>query len=163
MGLYGSYSKDDRTEREKQLEWELERAREDEDRRREHAEQEREERRREQRERWRYEERQADNWPEAFQKQAMLCWLEHRRYPDDLDYHYFEYTAQANEKALEIWRLVAASKQAELDELQRHIDAVWDTVRNEVAEKLIESSEKREFRMVAEILRDNQLAGYLDW
>lgn len=163
MGLYGFYSRDDRTERERELEDELERERDaarERDRREDEA---REERRREFRERMDYEERQADTWPEAFQKQANLCWREHNRYPDDLDDGYFEQTAKANEKALELWMEVSKSKEMELEALRHQIDAVYDAIRNEVADKLAASSERREFEMVASVIRDNELAGYLDW
>jgi hypothetical protein len=159
--MFPSYRNDDRTEREKQLEWELERAREDEERRQERAKLEREEKRREREEMWRYEERQADSWEEAFRKQARLCWREHNKYPEENDY--FEFTARANEKALEIWREVSEGKKAELDALQQQIEAVWDAVRNEVADKLVAADERNEYRYVASAIRDDELAGYLDW
>jgi hypothetical protein len=161
--MFNYYRKDDRTDRERYLEEELERTRYEEEKRQERADREREERRRELQEQWRYEERQADSWPEAFQKQAMLCWREHNQYPDDLNDHFFEYSAQANEKALEIWKEVSISKQGELDMLQKQIEAVRDAIRNEVADKLIASSEHKEYRGVAEAIRDDALANYLDW
>ena len=165
MGLYGLYSKDNRTDRERYLEDELEREREarlERDRRDDEA---REKLRKEHQEQWRSSYRQADSWPEAFQKQANLTWREHNQYPpdpDDVD-RFFEQTALANEKALEIWHQVSTSKQAKLEELQKQIDAVWDAVRNEVADELIKSSDRKEYLYVASAIRDDELAGYLDW
>jgi hypothetical protein len=159
--MFALYSKDTRTDRERYLEDELEREHEatrERDRREEKA---CEQRRSDMQEQWRYEERQADDWPVAFQKQAYLCWREHNQFPDDDPF--FKETALANEKALEIWRDVSASKQAELEELQKRIDAVWDAIRLEVAGKLIESNDRKEWQYVASALRDNELAGYLDW
>jgi len=163
--MFPLYRKDDRTDRERYLEEELERARSDEEKRQERADQEREERRRELKEQWTYEERQADSWPEALRKQAILCWREHNQYPPDPDDndHFFEYTALANEKALEIWREVSKRKQVELDALQKQIEAVGDAIRNEVADKLIAADERKEFKYVASAIEDDELAGYLDW
>lgn len=164
--MYPLYQKDEQTDRERYLENELEREREQ--RRREHQrlQEEIEQRRMEWREKSYYEERQADSWPEAFQKQASLCWREFNSWPGDVpgvEDSYFEKLAQANEKALEIWREVSASKQDELDELQKRIEAVWDAVRNEVADKLIATNDHFTYVSTAETIRDDQLAGYLDW
>jgi len=156
--------RDDRTEREKQLEWELERARDDERRRQEREEQAREERRREQKERWEYEDRQADSWTEAFQKQARLCWREHNNFSDipDID-DYFKQVAEANEKALEIWKEVSSRRQSELDEIQKQIESYWESVRHEVAEQVEKSGEHYSYKNLAESVRDDALGGYLDW
>lgn len=156
--------RDERTKREKQLEWELEQARADEERRQERAEYEREERRREREEQRHYQERQADSWPEAFAKQARLCWREHNAFPEQNEEDdYFEKTAQANEKALELWREVSASKQAQIDELQKQIEAVHDAIRNEVADKLEAISDHIGYRGTAQSIRDDSLGLYLDW
>lgn len=164
--MFPIYGRDDRTDRERYLEDELEREREQSRREDERREKEREERRNELHERWAYEDRQAGTWAEAFQKQASLCWREHNQYPEDFDFpdnKYFKYMAEANEKALEIWREVSASKQAELDALQKQIEAVWEAVRNEVADKLEAADEHKEYRYVASAIRDDGLDGYLDW
>ena len=160
--MFPIYRKDERTDRERYLEDELERERDaarEHDRREDEA---REQRRKEQQEQWAYQDRQANNWPEAFAKQARLCWREHNQFPDDED-DFFEKLAQANEKALEIWRAVAASKQTELDELKKKIEAVWDSVRNEVADQLAQESDNSAYKNTAEVIRDDQLSGYLDW
>jgi hypothetical protein len=156
--------KDDRTEREKQLEWELERER-DEQRERDRIEDERREaNRREREEMWRYDERHADSWPEAFQKQARLCWREHNAFPEQNEEDdYFEKTAQANEKALELWREVSASKKSKIDELQKQIEAVQDEIRNEVADKLEAISNHYSYTGTAQQIRDDDLDRYLDW
>jgi len=156
------FYKDTRTENEKYLEEELERERYERNQENERQDRAREERRREQREQSEYEWRHPDNWESAFQAQAGLCWREHNQYPDETDM-FFKNSAEANEKALEIWRVVSASKQMELDELQKQIDAVWDRVRNETADKLIASDSRQEFVSTAEALRDNALDGYCDW
>lgn len=155
--------RDDRTDREKELEWELEDARAKLEQRERDEREARERRRREDQEQWSYEARSASNWPEAFSKQATLCWREHNRYPDqntkatgDPFDDYFKFLAQANEKALEIWREVEERRQAE-------IDAIWEAIRNEVADKLASSTDRPEYRQTAEAIREDQLAGYLDW
>ena len=166
MGLYGGfYQKDDRTERERYLEDELERERKAARERDDREYEAREQRRREFAERMDYEERRADSWVEAFQKQANLCWREHNQYPpDDGDNdRFFERTALANESALAIWKEVSAGKQAEIEELQKRIEAVQDAIRIEVADRLVASSEFKEFKYVASAIRDDELHGYLDW
>lgn len=159
--MLAHYGKDERTDRERYLEDELEREREQARRDDDRREEERKRRQSEFQEMRRYEERQADSWPEAFQKQANLCWREHHNFPDDDPF--FEKNAQANEKALELWRAVATGKRAQLDELQKQIDAVWDEVRNEVADRLIEADDHFVYKSTAEAIRDDQLSGYLDW
>jgi hypothetical protein len=168
--MFPYYRSDDRTDRERYLENELEDVRRAEEERREREERAREERRREWQEQRSYEERQADSWPEAFQKQAHLCWREHNNFPEqdssitgDPDDDYFKDAAQANEKALEIWREVVASKKAKLDELQAQIDAVMESVRLEVADKLEAISDKLGYRSTAQAIRDDELDRYLDW
>ena len=164
--MFPLYGKDERTDHERYLEEELEREREQSRREHERQREEREQRLEAWREQSYYAERQADSWPEAFQKQASLCWREFNSWPGDVpgvEDSYFEKMAQANEKALEIWREVSASKQAELDSLQKQIEAVWDAVRNEVADKLIAASDHSTYIATAEAIRDDQLGGYLDW
>jgi hypothetical protein len=163
--MFSLYGKDDRTDRERYLEDELEREREQSRLEDERREKEREERRKELHQQWAYEERQAGTWAEAFQKQANLCWREHNQYPEEEaeDDQFFKYTALANEKALELWHEVSANKQAELDALQKQIEAVWEAVRNEVADKLEAADEHKEYRYVASAIRDDELDGYLNW
>lgn len=164
--MFPLYGKDNRTDHERYLEDELEREREQSRREQQRLQEEREQRRREWQEQSYYEERQADSWPEAFRKQADLCWREFNSWPDDVpgvEDSYFEKLAQANEKALEIWHQVSTSKQEELDALQKQIEAVWDAVRNEVADKLIAANDHSTYRATAEAIRDDQLDSYLDW
>src|SRR4030067_1959715 len=119
--MFPIYRKDERTDRERYLEDELERERDaarEHDRREDEA---REQRRKEQQEQWAYQARQANNWPEAFAKQARLCWREHNQFPDDED-DFFEKLAQANEKALEIWRGGAGRKKNEQGEIKKKIE-----------------------------------------
>ncbi len=166
-----SYSyNDNKTERERQLESELEDVRRADEARQEREERAREERRREREEQRYYDARAASNWPEAFRKQAALCWKEHNAFPEqssevtgDPDDDYFKDTAEANEKALEIWQEVSDSKQAQLDELQKQIDAVWESVRIEVADRLDAVSDKAGYRGTAQQIRDDDLGNYLNW
>ncbi len=168
--MFPYYRSDDRTNRERDLENELEDVRRADEERREREDRAREERRREQEEQWRYEERQADSWPEAFSKQARLCWREHNAFPeqnsaitgDPFD-DYFKNTAQANEKALEIWREVEASRQPQIDELQKQIAAIQASIRLEVADKLEAISDRHEYKGTAQLIRDDELERYLDW
>lgn len=161
--------RDDRTERERYLEDELERER-DAQRERDRIEDERREtNRRERAEMREWDARHADNWPEAFQKQAWLCWREHNMFPEDFTDangnspdNYFKITAEANEKALEIWREVEASKQEKIKELQRQIDAVQDEIRNETADKLEAFSDTLEYKGTAQPIRDDDL-DFLNW
>jgi hypothetical protein len=161
--MFNYYGKDTRTDQERYLADELERERAASRERDRLEEERRQARQSEFSEAQRYEERQADSWPEAFQKQARLCWREQNRFPDPDDDPFFKKNAQANEKALELWRAVATSKRDRLDELQRQIDAVWDEVRNEVADQLIQADEHFVYKSTAEAIRDDQLSGYLDW
>ena len=162
--------KDDRTEREKHLERELEDEREALENERRRNQQELESRRQEQRARWAEAEREADTWPEAFEKQARLCWHEHNSFPeqtaeitgDPLD-DYFKVMAQANELALVIWRKVEASKQEKLKELQRQIEAVQDEIRNETANQLEAVSDRMEYKNTADSIREDNLFQYLNW
>jgi hypothetical protein len=161
--MYYTYN-DKRTDREKELEYELERERDQRERERRQENEEREARRQEQREHWQQMEREADNWPEAFRKQARLCWQEHNAFPEQNDEDpFFGDSAKANEKALEFWREVSASKQAQLDELQKQIDAVWESVRLEVADKVEAISDHLGYKSTAQAIRDNDLDRYLDW
>lgn len=165
--MFSYYSKDNRTDRERYLEDELERERESQRERDRIEDERREQSRREREEMRQYEERQADSWPEAFQKQARLCWREHNLFPEDENMdefdHYFKYMAQANEKALEIWLEVEAGKKAQITELQKQIEAVRDSIRDEVADKLIAVNDGAAYQQTAEAIRADDLERYLDW
>jgi 5-methylthioribose kinase len=164
------HSTNSQTDRERYLEEELERERESQRERDRIEAERRESQRREREEMRRYEERQASSWPEAFRKQIVLCWREHNAYPEfnseatgDPTDDYFKNMAQANEKALEIWREVEASKQKKIKELQRQIDAVQDEIRNETADQLESVSDKMEYRNTADSIRDDNPDAYLNW
>lgn len=161
---------DNRTDRERYLEDELERER-DAQRERDRVEDERRESgRREREEVRRYEERQAGSWPEAFQKQIRLCWREHNLFPEsvtdgedsEID-NYFKEMAEANEKALALWREVEAGKQEKIKELQRQIEAVQDEIRNETADKLEAVRDTAAYRNTAYSIRNDDLSDYLNW
>lgn len=157
--MFSTYHKDERTDKERYLEDELQREREQ-----RHDEEEREQRAREvrakeQREEREYTVRHPDSWPEAFQNQASLCWHEHNMFPEqneEPDGDYFKVTAEANEAALKIWREVYAEKQKLIAEIQ-------NSVRAEVADKLEAVSARNEYKFVASAIRDDSLDGYCDW
>jgi hypothetical protein len=159
--MFPIYGKDTRSDNERYLEGELEESRAKIDAMYRRQEDEREQRRRasDEESEWNY--RHPNTWPQAFQNQAVLCRREHNQFPDGDPY--FKNTADANEKALEIWKRISASKQTHLDELQKQIDAVWESVRLEVANELERSSDLNEYKQVANVIRDDQLNGYCDW
>lgn len=160
--MYG-YGNEKKTDRERFLEDELERerqsAREAEEREYEARERSRKERRAE----YEQEQRSASSWPEALQKQAWLCQREINQYdtPEMKGYFepedgYFANLVKANEAALKIWHKIAAARQAE-------IDAIWNSIRNQVADELEAESDRSEYKQTAQALRDDELENYLDW
>ena len=158
--MFALSRQDKRTDHERYLEDELERAHEAEERRREGERRDREhrhtERMREMEERM----REAADWPDALRQQAFLCWREHRKYSpeDDSDIeHYFERCAQISERALELWNAVVSEQQ-----VQQQIDAIWDRVRHEVAARLTAKCSTKEEAWIIEAIRNNELEGFLD-
>ena len=160
--MFTLYQKDTRTDRERYLEDELERERDQQRREDDRREQERKARAETSSQEWEYEYRQASNWPEALEKQKCLCANEAGDGDESVG-NYFGNTVAACEKAIELWPSVAASKQAEIDELEKKIAAIRDSIRIEVAEKLIASDPRREFAQLAAQIRDDLLEGFLDW
>jgi len=161
--MFALYKKDTRTDNERYLQDELDRAREQQEREERRRDQDRKERELARREDREYASHQADDWPEALQKQIYLCNREVADGGDDEVGNFFGNTVAACEKALEIWREVEASKQTEIDELQQRIAAIQDGIRTEVADKLQVADARHEFESVAQQIRDDQLSKFLDW
>lgn len=132
---------DDRTDRERYLEDELENIRYQEQQRQEREYQEREERRRQWQRETEERHRQADTWHEALQKQAYLCRREANIYPDDEVNDFFVGSADACDFALEIWPQHEAAVAAEIRQLEDRIAHLRDSVRFTVAAAVAERSQ----------------------
>ena len=157
------FGTDTRTEHERYLELELDNYREREERAQQKWQQECRERERERHEHYEYEMRQAESWPDALQKQIRLCRREDAQNPPvDDDDKFFENCALACKRALEIWHVVEASKQPEIDELEQRIEQIRESIRIEVAEKL-ELDICTEGRQIACALRESSPGSFLDW
>jgi hypothetical protein len=135
--MFSNYSKDERTDRERYLEDELERER-DAARERERIEDERREQRQREREEMRaYEARQADTWPEALRKDLNLL-----RREIDPEYEasdgdwFFTDAAAATERALEIWDEHEKAHYARIEELHRLIEQEKEAIKQGVASQL---------------------------
>jgi hypothetical protein len=161
--MFALYKKDTRTDNERYLQDELDRVREQQEREEHRRDQERKDRESARREEREYASRQADDWPDALQKQIHLCNREVFDGVEEEVGNFFGNTVAACEKAVEIWREVEASKQAQIDDLQRQIVAIQDSIRTEVADKLDAADQRREFAQVAQQIRDDQLGQFLDW
>jgi hypothetical protein len=161
--MFTLYQKDTRTDRERYLEDELDREREQQQCKDDRREQERKAREETRHQEWDYEYRQASDWPDALEKQIYLCSREVREGEDETVDNFFGNTVAACEKALELWPEVASSKQAEIEELEKKIAAIRDDIRLEVAEKLTAFDPRREFAQLAAQIHDNLLEGFLDW
>jgi hypothetical protein len=152
----------DKSERENYLEYELEREREGRRQEDDRRQRESEERRAENHERWEYEARRADTWPEALEKQSMLMWREAgilQEYEDG----YFEGEARACDRALELWKEIAPTKQAEIEALEKQIEAIQFGICTEVATKL--AAEGMDKSSVVQALGDEDVSlnNWLYW
>lgn len=154
------------------LEYELEQAREDERRRQEEADRRREERQRERKQEWEWEQRHAGSWPEALRKQASLFRREANDWPaSDPDFPidpdtFFGPGADACERALEIWKEVEVAKKEQIAALEAQIQALRDSIRFEVSEKLEAEAvgKPQGWRHVAIAIRqDADPNRWLDW
>ena len=98
------YSIDKRTDRERELEYQLEQMRDEEQRRNKEAEEARQERLEEYRRQSLAADRTASSWPEALRKQAYLYRREANEAGEYDAGNYFGNSAAACERALEIWK-----------------------------------------------------------
>jgi hypothetical protein len=148
------------------LEWELERYREAD---RERTDREIEEaRRREQDRKDDYEirRRTADNWEEALRKQATLLRHEAKDEPydpnDPNDYFFTEGT-QACERALILWKEAEQKVQPDIEELEKRIDALRESIRQSVVANLLLEDQRPGWKSLAFSLRESSLGNFLDW
>lgn len=150
----------------KDCEWMHDRYREQEERDRREREERRQRREEERREHYEYNRRHADSWPEALQKQMYLFREEASQWPeDDPDFpdDYFAPGADACERALVIWNEVEATKQAEIAELQRQIEAIKESIRGEVADRLEVENDTQGWKHVASAIREEDYNNWLWW
>jgi hypothetical protein len=166
------YQRDTRTDRERYLENELERLESERHEEYEECERRREERMREYRERAEAHNRSASSWPEALSKQAYLFQREANDWPaDDPDFpseadDYFGPGSEACKRALVIWEEVEASKAEEIKALEAQIEALRESIKLEVSEKLLAEGVDKPlgWKSVAWAIRDEEDPGrWLDW
>jgi len=155
--------KDSRTPNERILQDEIDTLREQQEREYRHREQEAKDRRAARHEEYEYLSHQANDWPDALNKQIVLCRREVNDGGDEEIGNFFGNTILACEKALDIWQFVEAGKQAEIKKLEDKISEIKYSIREEVAKQLEASDSRSEFAQVANQIRDDQLASFLDW
>lgn len=159
-----SWRDDQSTARERDLQYEIDRLRDEQERAREREDRAREERRRERYEEVTQAQRHADTWPEALMKQMRLCRAEAAQGEDEgAPDKFFTAYADACEKALELWPGIEAGKQAEIERLETELAAVRDSIRLEVADQLAKSDPRSEFSFTAEQMRDDDIEDFLNW
>lgn len=161
--MFDLSQKDSRTDRERYLEDELASVREQQEREQERRDQDRRTRERERREEREHTMRQATDWPDALNKQRVLCQREVNGGGDEEIGNFFANTVAACETAIKIWREVLASKQGEIESIEKQISAVRESIRLEVSNKLVAADERNEFAQVAYQIRDDELSNFLDW
>ena len=153
------------------LQDEIARYQEAEARQNERDERERRERRREREESYLQAERQADDWPEALRKNAVLFRREVGEYEGDTDGEgnpapsaFLEQSAVACERALEIWRVVEQEHAAEVTQLEAHLAELRDAIRLETARRLRQAAPLiLEFSQTANALETMTPKSFLDW
>lgn len=147
------------------LEYEIERLLDEQRRQREDAERDRQEQRRYWQEQDNYDRHYASSWPEALQKQEALCrneatlWWRNKSNFEEWDGDdFFGSSADACQRALEIWKEVEASKQPQIKALERQIEAINDDIRSQVADKLETENDTKQsgWRNVVKALRENE-------
>jgi len=164
--VFGKQKKDPAVE---QLEYEVARYREDYDRLVEQAERECEERRQAIRERAEAQMRRAQDWPEALRKQITLMAREVAEEAADPEYvaeegAWFTDATNACRKALTLWPVAQAARQAEIDELTDRLFAIQAEIRESVATQLeADNPDNSGWCHVAGALRENDPESWLDW
>ncbi len=161
-----SFHKDERTDRERYLEAELDRIRQVEERRTREAIEAREKRRREFQQQLTEAERSANDWPEALIKQSGLMRREVGIDPDEPEEtDYFAQGYKACDAALKLWRDEAHKRQPAIEELTRQLEAIQRDIRHAVADGLEAQSDTPGWRHVAAVLRDDDMdpSEWLNW
>jgi hypothetical protein len=158
--------KDTRTAAERDLQDELDQMREMEEQRIQRERRECVRRREEERQEREYEMRTAVDWPDALYKHMALCQREINDGGDEEIDNFFANSLESAKVALEIWRDVSAEKQPEIDALEAQITAIIDSIRHQVADRLLTSDHRHEFAMLAQQmhdLQDSEVSSFLDW
>ena len=112
--------------------------------------------------------RMANDWPEALQNQMILMGreasLDEGEYGSEasLD-NWFVDGKRACERALELWKIVEASKQERIVQLRRELDGIQDEIRLEVAARLNEESHRPGWNGIAKMLAVGHLNTFLYW
>ena len=167
--MFTAYRNDTRTERERQLENDIDDLREQQRRDEDRRYQEKEDHRRERQQQYEQSYRNANDWPEALQKQAGLCQREVFESEGEEDFigsscnAFWVNTVEACNKAQEIWRVVETRKQSEIELLEKQLAKLRDSIRLETADKLEASDPRNEFASVAGSLRDDDIYNFLNW
>lgn len=153
------------TQRERDLQYEIDELRAANERRMREQEQARRERAEEMARSYRERARQADTWPEALRKNIPLLRHEVEAIDDGtpLEEDFFEQSARACERALVIWQEVEAAKQAEIDELEERLAELRSSIVAEVADRLEAEAKVPAWRNTADALRADDPAAFLDW
>ena len=151
------------TSREQELQDEIDSLRDQESEREEREYREREQRRREREQEISREDRIADTWPEALRKQVYLCQCEVDDGGDESVDDFFATTAEACQKAQELWIEVEASRQPAIEELEKQIAVIRDGIRIEVANRLEATDSRSQFSNVAGQIRGDDLRQFLNW
>jgi len=70
---------------------------------------------------------------------------------------------RACERALELWREVAASKQERIAQLRQELDSIQDEIRLEVVARLNDESQRPGWKAIGNLLAEGDLDTFLHW
>ena len=108
----------------------------------------------------------ADNWEEALHKQATLFRHEAKDEPfdstDPNDYFFTE-GMQACERALVIWQEVEKEINPQIEELEKQIEALQESIRQKVGNQLLSEDKRSGWKALALCLMNESLYSFLDW
>jgi hypothetical protein len=159
-----SWRNDQSTAQERVLQQQVDDLRAEQERAWEREDREREQRRRERGAEIAQSKRYAKTWPEALRKQTRLYGEEVALSEEDgRPDKFFTESVAACEKALELWPAIEKSNQAEIKRLEAELDAVRDSIRLEVADRLVAFNGCRAFENLAGQLRDGDIEEFLNW
>ncbi len=162
----------DKTQREQELERELDDLRYEQSRERERVSREREEERKSRMESYRQQqseyERSANSWREALSKQSSLCWREANRFPNldnPNEEDYFEASAIACDFGLQVWDAVEDKYADALAKAREQLELIRVSIQKDVADLILqEYPNSNAARNVAQVLTDDDdPSAWLDW
>jgi len=156
---------DERTDRERYLENELQREREAQECLRQEQRERQEAREQEQRREYEESKRTASDWPEALRKQRHLYQCEVNQFTDDDEPDdFFGPGAQACVRALELWAEEKQRREAAIAALQSQITALRAEVSQAVGDRLASECDAQGWLEVARALRsDEDPSDWLQW